>query len=332
MLKIKRLITVSLMFLISNIFATIVLAKVDGPSVFWKYSLWGKRRAFTEGAETLSKRLAEETNGKFKLKIFYGGQLAKSRENWDGLKANSFEMATVCNFYHPKKNPGLMVLTLPFLPLGQSFDRDAKVRQAVYDHPILKKEASKFNGIYFMTSNLPQYEFMGKGKPPLKLSDFKGMRVRAGGGVGTAMVRLGATKMSVPAPETYTLIARGADKIPEVADWYTANLSPGTSDCPYVMNLQAYNKLPKQYQNLLNSLRGEALEALKAAYKKADDKNLPVWKKKFKEIRYDDKTLAEFKAKVGKPIWNEWVAANKDQFDAQAVLDVILNYKHSNIK
>ena len=346
MLKIKRLITISLMFLISNIFATIVLAKVDGPSVFWKYSLWGKRRAFTEGAETLSKRLAEETNGKFKLKIFYGGQLAKSRENWDGLKANSFEMATVCNFYHPKKNPGLMVLTLPFLPLGQSFDRDAKVRQAVYDHPILKKEASKFNGIYFMTSNLPQYEFMGKGKPPLKLSDFKGMRVRAGGGVGTAMVKLGATKMSVPAPETYTLIARGAVdavsfpftyahaayKIPEVADWYTANLSPGTSDCPYVMNLQAYNKLPKQYQNLLNSLRGEALESLKAAYKKADDKNLPVWKKKFKEIRYDDKTLAEFKAKVGKPIWSEWVAANKDQFDAQAVLDVILIYKYSNIK
>ena len=46
------------------------MAKVDGPSVFWKYSLWGKRRAFTEGAETLSKRLAEETNGKFKLKIF----------------------------------------------------------------------------------------------------------------------------------------------------------------------------------------------------------------------------------------------------------------------
>ena len=96
MLKIKRLITVSLMFLISNIFATVVLAKVDGPSVFWKYSLWGKRRAFTEGAETLSKRLAEETDGKFQLKIFYGGQLAKSRENWDGLKANSFEMATVC--------------------------------------------------------------------------------------------------------------------------------------------------------------------------------------------------------------------------------------------
>ena len=75
---------VFLMVLMSNFLANLVLASVDGPSVFWKYSLWGKRRAFTEGAETLSKRLAEETGGKFQLKIFYGGQLAKSRENWDG--------------------------------------------------------------------------------------------------------------------------------------------------------------------------------------------------------------------------------------------------------
>ena len=45
MLNIKKIITVSLMLFISNIFATIVVAKVDGPSVFWKYSLWGKRRA-----------------------------------------------------------------------------------------------------------------------------------------------------------------------------------------------------------------------------------------------------------------------------------------------
>ena len=71
----------------------------------------------------------------------------------------------------------------------------------------------------------------------------------------------------------------------------------------------------------------EALDSLKAAYKKADDKYLPIWKKKFKEIRYDKETLDQFKSKAGKPIQDEWVAANKDQFDAQAVLDVILNYK-----
>ena len=76
------------------------------------------------------------------------------------------------------------------------------VRQAVYDHPPLEAEVAKLAKWYmlYMTSNLPQYEFIGKGKPPSSLSDFKGMRVRAGGGVGTAMEKLGATKMSVPAP------------------------------------------------------------------------------------------------------------------------------------
>ena len=80
MLNFKRIIAVSLMVLMSNFMANLVLAGVDGPNVFWKFSLWGKRRAFTEGAETLSKRLSEETGGKFKLKIFYGAQLSKSKE------------------------------------------------------------------------------------------------------------------------------------------------------------------------------------------------------------------------------------------------------------
>ena len=77
MKNLKRMFAVFLMVLMSNFLANLVLASVDGPSVFWKYSLWGKRRAFTEGAETLSKRLAEETGGKFKLKIFYGGHHRK---------------------------------------------------------------------------------------------------------------------------------------------------------------------------------------------------------------------------------------------------------------
>ena len=42
---IKRIIAVSLMVLMSNFLANLVLASVDGPSVFWKFSLWGKRRA-----------------------------------------------------------------------------------------------------------------------------------------------------------------------------------------------------------------------------------------------------------------------------------------------
>ena len=99
-----------------------------------------------------------------------------------------------------------------------------------------------------------------------------------------------------------------------------------------MINKTAFNKLPKQYQDLLYKLKPEASAALKAAYKKADDKNLPMFKSKLKEIRYSAGQIAEFKKNAGKPVWDEWVAANKDKFDAQALLDVIMNYKHSNIK
>ena len=82
MLSFKRIMAVCLMVLISNVYANFVLAQVDGPSVFWKFSLWGKRRAFTEGAETLSKRLSEETNGKFKLKSFMVVNFLNLKKIW----------------------------------------------------------------------------------------------------------------------------------------------------------------------------------------------------------------------------------------------------------
>ena len=42
-------------------------AKVEGPKVSWKMSLWGKRRAFTEGMESVSEQVSKRTGGKFQI-------------------------------------------------------------------------------------------------------------------------------------------------------------------------------------------------------------------------------------------------------------------------
>ncbi len=68
---------------------------------------------------------------------------------------------------------------------------------------------ANWNAVIYMAGILPQYEFLGRGKPPKSLEDWNGMRVRAGGGVAQAMEKLGATLMSVPATEVYTLLERG---------------------------------------------------------------------------------------------------------------------------
>ena len=311
-------------------------AEVDGPKVKWDVSLWGKKRAFTAGVEKLSALVKEKTGGNFNIVLHYGGALSKSRENLDGLSIDAFQAAMFCNFYHPKKNPALMSLTMPFLPMS-SWDNNRKIRDAVYAHPAVKKELAKWNAMTYTSSYLPQYEFLGRGKPPATLADWKGLTVRAGGGVGRAMKVIGATPTSSTATEVYTGVQQGtmdaasfpftyshvAYKIHEVTKWFTSNLSPGTSDCPLAFSINAYNKLPAQYKKLLADVKEDVIKAQIQAYIDIDKKNLPMLKAKLKEVKFSDAELGKFRAAAGKPVIDKWISENQGKFDAKGVIDTI---------
>ena len=310
---------------------------VDGPEVKWRVSLWGNKRAGTQAAESAARILKERTGGKFTLTLGYGEIFSKARENLDSLKIGAIEMAFFCNFYHPGKNPGLMVLTMPFLPIG-----DAKVRQqvttALYEHPVIQEEMARWNGMLWVSSLLPQYEFLGRGEAPTTLDKWKGMRVRAGGGIGDAMEVLGATKVTVPATEVYTLMERGtadaasfpytyahvAYKIHEVSTWFTANMSPGTSDCPFAVNRDSFAALPKQYQSLMMEIRDQIHDEQLQAYAEVDVKNLKLLNEKLTPVEYSDKQRAEFERVAGKPVWDAWVKEYADKTKSQELLDFVL--------
>lgn len=311
-------------------------AEVTGPKLTWDFSLWGKSRAFTAGVEKLSAMVAEKTGGAWEMKLHYGEALSKSRENLDGLAVDAFQGAQFCNFYHPKKNPAEMVLTMPFLPMN-SWDDNRKMREAVYAHPAVVKELAQWNAMTYVSTYLPQYEFLGKGKPPLTLDDWKGMTVRAGGGVGQAMKVLGATPTSSSATEVYTGVQQGtmdaasfpftyshvAYKIHEVTDWFTGNLSPGSSDCPVVFSINAYKALPDQYKKLLADVKEDVIQAQIQAYIDIDKINIPMLKEKLQEIRYSEETLASFRAAAGKPVIEAWIKENEGDFDARDLVEVM---------
>ncbi|WP_025900000.1 C4-dicarboxylate TRAP transporter substrate-binding protein [Sneathiella glossodoripedis] len=312
---------------------------VDGPSVKWNLSVWGKQRAFTAGIEEISKYVDERTGGKFKIKIHYGEALSKSRENLDGISLGAFQMAMFCSAYHPDKNPTLSGLDLPFLPFP-NLRTQAKVHEAYYAHPAVEKDLARWNAKLLMSSLLPQYEFTGVGKPPLTLDDWKGMRVRALGGIGKAMTKLGAIPTTVTASEVYTSLERGtvdaasfpftyahvAYKLTDIGKWHTSNLSPGANNCPVVVNIPAYNELPDQYKTLLEEAKTPAYESLFVAYEKADAKNFPLMKEKgLQSIKYTDAELDEFRKVGAKPVWDDWIKemAEKD-INGQELLDLIL--------
>jgi TRAP-type C4-dicarboxylate transport system substrate-binding protein len=310
---------------------------VDGPTIEWRHSNWGKRRANTEGIERIAAILKERTGGKFTIKIGYGEMFSKDKENLDSIKLGAIETADMCNFYHPGKNPAWMVFSLPFLPMD-----DLRVLAAAADatmkHPILMGDMAQWDAMPYFFTVLPQYEFMGKGKPPKALEDWKGLRVRAPGAVGDAFKILGAHISTVPAVELYTALERGtvdaasfpftyahaAYQLHTISNWFTANLSPGTAGCAAVMSKTAYAKLPPQYQKLLMEAQPEAYKAMIAAYEAADKTNLPMFRQKLTEISYSEGDLKRFQQIAGKPVWDKWIADNQGKFDAKGVLDTLL--------
>ena len=265
---------------------------VDGPEVKWKLGAWGKPRAATQNVETLKKFMAERTGGKFQITIGYES-FGQPKELLDSLKVGSLEMTNICASYHPEKLPAYSALDLPFLPIPD-FDTQERVHRAFYKHPAIVKEFAGWNAMPFLSAVLPNNEFVGRGKAPRAVADFKGMRVRALAGIGEAMRKLGAIPTSVDATEVYTSLERGtvdAAAFPttyahqsyrtyEVGKWYTENMNLGNVGCPTLIHTQRWAELPKQYQDLLM----EAVQAAGAAIKAA-----------------------------GEPVWDEWVAKSEAQ-------------------
>ena len=229
------------------------------------------------------------------------------------------------------------MLDLPFLPL-KSWDALVATHQAVQEHPLWANELARWNSMPLFSNVLPQYEFMGVGKPPTELKDWANMRVRALGGIGEAMRKLGSVPTTVPAPEVYTSLERGvvqaasfpysytfgAYRIHEIGAWFTEGLQPGTVHCPNVLNGDAYSALPGEYQKMLKDLIPTAYDALKAAYAEADAKWIPIYKERMKVITYTPEQSAEFERLAAKPVWDDWVEQHKGRFDSRAMLNFVL--------
>lgn len=311
---------------------------LDGPKVEWKLATWGKPRAFTSGIETLAKHVSARTGGKFTIVIGYstfGGE----KEILDILNAGGLQMTTICSAYHPDKHPAYTGLDLPFLPLPD-FDTQWAVHDAYHKHPYVLQELARWNAMPYTSNLLPQYEFIGKGKAPKTLADYKGLRVRAIGGIGDAMRNIGAVPTSVPATEVYTSLERGAVdavsfpstyahasyKVHEIGSWFTTNLAPGTQACPTLINKNAWATLPAQYQKLFDEARPLVKQALVSAYGKADERNIPLFKRKLEFVTYSAPELASFRKLAAQPVWDKWVAETSAKgAPAKELLDLILD-------
>ena len=304
----------------------------------WNVSVWGKRRAFTEHIERLGELLNEKTNGEFTLNISYGG-LSKNKENLDGISIGAFEMAQFCAGYHRDKNRVVTVLELPFLGV-ENLEQEVAVSNAVYAHPAATEEMAQWNAKLLMTSPMPQYNLVGTGEPRDTLAEFDGMRVRATGGLGQAFKSVGGVPTSVTATEAYQAMESGVvDTVAfaqhahlsfgtiNQADWWTANLNPGTVNCPVVVNIDAYEALSDEHRAALDSSVPEALDHYLENYGKLLERwDAVLAEKGVQKVEIADAVIAEFRAKAADPIRDQWISDMEAQgLPGQELYDLVMN-------
>ncbi|QFS83084.1 Lactate-binding periplasmic protein precursor [Roseivivax sp. THAF40] len=303
----------------------------------WNVSVWGKRRAFTEHIHKLAELVEQKSDGGFTMNISYGG-LSNNRENLDGISIGAFEMAQFCAGYHPDKNRAITVLELPFLGVS-NLDEEVAVSHAVYDHPAVAEEMAQWNAKMVMTSPMPQYNLVGTGEARDELAEFDGMRVRATGGLGEAFAAVGGVPTSVTSSEAYQAMESGVvDTVAfaqhahlsfgtiNQADWWTANLNPGTVNCPVVVNIDAYESLSDEEREIFDSSVPEAIDHYLANYGELLDRwNAVLEEKGVTAVQISEDELAKFEEVAGGPIQQAWIEEmNAQGMPGQELFDLVM--------
>lgn len=166
------------------------------------------------------------------------------------------------------------------------------------------------------------------------------MRVRATGGIGQAFKSVGAVPTSVTATEAYQAMESGVvDTVAfaqhahlsfgtiNQADWWTANLNPGTVNCPVVVNIDAYESLSDEHRAALDSSVPEALDHYLANYGKLLERwDAVLAEKGVQKVEIADEVIAAFRAKAADPIRDKWISDMEAQgLPGQELYDLVMS-------
>jgi len=263
--------------------------------------------------ERWKKEVEKRTGGKVTIKTFPGGTLLGAKNMMDGVIAGQADIGCLCMAYQPGR---FVVTNATALPIGFPNARVASL--ALWDlyrnhNP---KEFAKVKVLTMFTcapSNI-----MSK-KPVRTLNDIKGLDLRASGGAAQILKAWGANQVGMPQSETPEALQKGVvqglfSSLETLMDFKYAEICRYVTmvDGPVypfgvVMNMDKWNSLPSDVQEVMDGLRVEQARWTGDYMDKQVDKSIE-WSKKTYDIeiiKLTKKELAEWN-KLLRPIPDKW--------------------------
>lgn len=288
---------------------------------------WG---AYGQAAE-IARQVKERTKGGLDIKIYPPNALFKALEAPDAIKRGAIEMVLSNGAYHVGILPEAM---LEYgLPYGLKNSREAAklLWQSAYFKILRKAYLEKHQVFLLGLTSTSAYNYITR-FPINKMDDLKGKKIRSSGAFGKIAMVHGATPVNLAPAEQYMALQRGTVdgtifpayagltyKIFEVAKYHSWPPIYPLIGANLLVNLKAWNKLPKEYQEILQD---EVNKMAKYTYEVSGPDLEKIAQEEGKRqfgaeaIWLPDAEFAKFREAVT-PLWDEW--GKKSMLCAQLV-------------
>ncbi|MEJ2660965.1 MAG: TRAP transporter substrate-binding protein DctP [Desulfobacteraceae bacterium] len=267
----------------------------------------------------------KRTNGRYAIKIFWSGTLAKVKEIPWAVRDGLADMGDLVTPYFPDhfpiNNVGCFVV-----PMGLTTDELGKTYFYLHEkYPAFKKEFADQNLIAIGFRPLESYGFLTR-EPHHSLSELKGSKIRSFGKAWPAFIKAaGGTPVSVATPEMYEALERGVLnstpigitlanrwKVDQVAKYFMGPFTPIMGHC-LLMNLKTHEELPQDVKAILDGLGQEYLVQWLKTLELQVDEVKQIWKKKGVEILPIDRSEIKkiIQSDLVKAVHNDWIERAK---------------------
>ncbi len=240
-------------------------------------------------AETMAKRVAAATNGKFQIQVFAAGEIVPGPGVLDAVKDGNVQMGHTASFYFVGKDATFAFDTS--MPFGLNSRQQNAWMYEGGGLQLMREFFKDYNVVNLPCGNTGAQMGGWYRKEIKTVEDLKGLKFRVGGFAGQVLSKLGVVPQQIPAGDIYPALEKGTI---DAAEWigpyddeklgfnkvakhyYYPAWWEGSTQLSAYVNIAEWNKLPKEYQAILEDACAYAHTDTQAKY---DVKNPPALKR-----------------------------------------------------
>ena len=267
------------------------IVKAQSPNVSWRMvGSWPKSlETLYGGMEEISKRVAAATDGKFNIKVFAAGEIVGGLQVLDAVQNGTVECGHTATYYNFGKDP-----TFAFscaVPFGMNARGQNSWMYYGGGLELMREFFKEYNVMQFPAGNTG-CQMGGWFRKEIKtVADLKGLKFRIGGFAGQVLAKLGVVPQQIAGGDIYPALEKGTI---DAAEWvgpyddeklgfykvakyyYYPGWWEAGPELDLLVNIKAWEALPKDYQAVLDAACAAANISMLAKY---DQLNPPALKR-----------------------------------------------------